>query len=214
MTVAASPYALADLAEVRLFLGMEDGENTERNDTIQRAINGASIAIARRAQRKFIVPEEYQTVDIPRWTRIASSDVNRGYVRVGDMFGPPTEVAILSPDRNGDGDPLILNPEGEYWLEPDVPEPGMTFEAISIISTAGPLTPDWWLRVKSDQWGFEDIPEDIIEATVACAAAFVLNDPMKQSELAAETGKRVSIANIILPEWEDTIDEYRIYRVS
>lgn len=214
MTVAISDYALVELAEVRLFLGMEDGENTERNDTIQRAINGISIAIARRAQRQFVVPEAFQSASVPRWARISESDVARGYVRVGDMKGAPTEVAILSPDRNGDGDPNVLSSDGGYWLEPDVPEPGMPYESINIISTVGPLTPGWWLRVKSVNWGFESVPEDIVLATTACVAAWVLNDPMKQSEMAAETGKRVTIADAILPEWEDTIDEYRIYRVS
>lgn len=213
MAVVASPYALASLAETRLFMGYDVGEVLERNDTIQRAINGASIAILRRSQRWFTVPAAWQDLTKPRWTRIADSDIRRGYVRIGDMHAAPAEAAILSPDRNGSSDPNVLD-AGDWWALPDTPEPGMPFESINIVSTAGPLTTGWWLRVKSIHWGFESIPEDMIEATVACAAAFVLNDPVKQSAMARETGRRLTISNIILPEWEDTIDEYRIYRVS
>lgn len=213
MAVDPSPYALASLSETRLFMGYDTGEVLERNDTIQRAINGASIAILRRSQRWFVVPEAWQDLAKPRWTRIVDSDIRRGYVRVGDMHDNPAEVAILSPDRNGSSDPNVVDGD-DWWVLPDTPEPGMPFESINLVSTAGPLTDGWWLRVKSTDWGFESIPEDIVEMTIACAAAFVLNDPVKQSAMARETGRRLSITNIILPEWEDTIDEYRIYRVS
>ena len=214
-TPAASPYALASLTEVRLFLGYQS-DDTARDNTVQRAINAASIAVLRRSQRKFVVPEADQTVDKPRWVRIRPTDVELGYIRVDDMYDSPAEVAFLEPNRNGPADPQVLNNDGtDYWLLPDFPEPGMPFEYIYFPTDASSIfTAGNWLRVKSEHWGFAEIPEDMVECVVACAAAFVLNDPNKQSELAAQAGRRVKIDSIILPEWEDTVDEYRIFRVA
>lgn len=213
-TPAASPYALCALAEVRSLLGYNDPDDTTRDNTIQRAINAVSIQILKRSQRWFIVPTGDNVTTKPRYKQITSGDVEAGWVRIGDFHGAPTEVAMLSPDRDSSSDPTVLTTD-DYWLLPDMPEPGDPYTAIKVITTAAlPLATGNWMRVKSTNWGYATVPEDMVECAVACAAAWVLNDPMKQSEMAQAAGRRMSLPSIILPEWEDAVDLYRIYRVA
>lgn len=212
-TPAASPYALCGLQEVRELLGYQDGD-TKRDNTIQRAINAISAQILKRSQRWFIIPAGDNVTTKPRFFQVTQGDVDRGWIRTGDFNAAPSEVAMLSPDRNNSDDPIVLD-SADYWTLPDFPEPGDPYTALKVISTAvRPLTVGYWLRVKSTHWGYAAVPEDMVECAVACAAAWVLNDPQKQSEMAQAAGRRLSLPNIILPEWEEAVDNYRVYRVT
>lgn len=210
MSVDLSDYALCSLADVRLQLGYQD-DDTTRNDSIVRAINGVSNTIQKRAQRNFVVPDAWQSTSIPRYKRIDSGAVNMGEVRVGDLSAIPNEVALLSPNR----DTVVVLDDGDWWMLPDVPEPEMPYETVFVTTTAvQPLVVGWWMRVKSDSWGFASIPEEIVQFAIAMSADWVLNDPLKQSERAQATGRRQALAVTIPPEFEDGIDNYRIYRVA
>lgn len=204
-TPTLTEYALCEIEDVADQLGYDATQTDSHRRSIIRAINSVSRAIPRHAQREFIATEE-QT----RYTQICAADILRGYVRVGDL-SEITDCAILTPDRDTS---YALDVEDDLWLLPDTPEPGHPYGFVKVKSTA-PTQPTvgWWLSV-TGSWGFVEIPDDIIQIATGCAASWILNDVSKQTQLAREAGRRVSVPSLIAPEYLDAVEDYRTYRVA
>jgi hypothetical protein len=207
---ALSAYALCDAEDVAELLGYTDQQMSNRQRTLIRTINASAVAIRRRTQREFKQTEAEQ--DQRRFFLVENADVRRGYVRIGDMAEWPSEVRLWTPDRDDYVEFDVDEDDGDIFPLPDVPEPGMPYEYLKVKSTQL-LTAGWWLSVTSG-WGFPAVPDDIIQVAIGTAAEWVLNDVMKLSELARQQGRPVRLASLIPSQYDETVDGYRIYRVS
>jgi hypothetical protein len=211
-----SAYALCEVDDVADLLGYDDDQTTLRQRTIIRAINSASSAIPRRAQREFVCTTA--ETDQTRFQLIADADVASGFanirsgrIRLGDMRSEPTAVSIWSPDRDAEY-PLDL--DDDLYVLPDTPEPGFPYESIQIkASSPYQLVAGWWLSVTTD-WGFAEVPGDIVEIAIGTAASQILNDVQALTERARQEGRRVSFSAILPPEYLEALDSYRLYRVA
>lgn len=205
-----SPYALCDVEDVAELLGYDDQQMSNRQRTLVRVINASATAIRRRSQREFKQTEA--ELAKRRFVLVTPADVTRGYVRLGDFSAWPTEVRLWSPDREEYVTFDVTEDTGDVWPLPDDPEPGMPFEYLKVKTTQS-LAQGWWLSVTTD-WGFPAVPDDIIQVAVGTAAEWVLNDVMKLSELARNQGRPVKLSSLIPSQYQETVDNYRIYRVS
>ena len=207
-----SPYALCDPEDVADLLGYDDDQANNRQRTIVRAINSATTAIRRRSQREF--KQTAAELAATRFFKITSPDLTTRQVRIGDFSAIPSQVRIWTPDRDtfeelAVDDDIALS---DCWPTPDTPDPGMPFEWLYFKSDID-LTVDNWLSVKTD-WGFPEVPDDITQIAIGTAAEWILNDVMKLTELARQQGRPVRLQSLIPSQYQETVDGYRIYRVS
>lgn len=209
---ALSPYALCDVEDVADLLGYDDEQMSNRQRTVVRTINSAAVAIRKRSQREFKQTEAEK--EATRFTRIVKPDLQTRSVRLGDFSVMPSQVRLWTPDRDDfvelDVDDDIAN--SECWPLPDNPEPGMPFEWLYFKSDVS-LSAGYWLSVETD-WGFPEIPDDIVQIAIGTAAEWVLNDVSKLTELARQQGRPVKLTSLIPSQYHDEVDSYRIYRVS
>jgi len=204
-----SPYALCEIEDVADLLGYDDDQMAQRSRTIIRAINSASVAIPRRAQRQFVITEAEE--DATKFFRIETADVRRGYLRSGDMSEVPSEIKLWTPARDSSFD---LDPVDDIIMLPSDPEPGFPWESIEIKPTASTqLAAGYWLSIKTT-WGFPYPPDDIVQIAIGTAASQILNDVMQLTELARQQGRRVRMESIIPVEYIEEVDSFRIYRVA
>jgi hypothetical protein len=208
-----SPYALCDVEDVAELLGYDDQQMSNRQRTLVRTINSTATAIRRRSQREF--KQTSAELAKTRWFQIEKHDIDTYNVRIGDYSAWPTEVKLWTPDRDEVVSTFDVADDGtgDIWPVPDVPEPGMPYEWLHVKSINQALTLGYWLSVKTD-WGFPEVPDDITQVAIGTAAEWVINDVMKLTELARQQGRPIKLQSLIPSQYDETVDGYRIYRVS